>query len=271
MSGTRVPAPRPLPTADRERAGAVDARGRFAARARARRLLRLRPLLGCLAVVALLAGAAWLVLASPWLRVSTVAVSGTHRLDAAAVRTAAAVPAHEALARVDTGAIAQRVSQLAPVKHVEVTRSWPSTIRVTVTERTPIAVLRNGNSPLQLVDATGTPFAAVAAVPRGLPVVTLAFASQHADRRTTAAIAAAAHVAAGLPADLRAKVRTITAQSADDVRLALATTAESTAAVVWGDDTQLAQKSAVLRVLLATAPHATTYDVSAPDAPTTQQ
>ena len=68
-----------------------------------------------------------------------------------------------------------------------------------------------------------------------------------------------------LPADLLARVATVTAETPDDVRLELA----EGATVVWGSAEESALKSTVLGRLMQAAPPDTVgrYDVSAPLSP----
>src|SRR6476661_7070279 len=149
----------------------VPAASRLAAKAKADRSARRRRLgtriligLGALVPVLLLA---WVLLASPLLAVRHVAVSGTHRLTAAQVRAAADVVGGTPLARVDAGAVVRHVRSLRTVEDVHVSRRWPSTLHVTVTERTPVAGIVTAGG-VTLVDADGVPFAPAAALPPGV-------------------------------------------------------------------------------------------------------
>ncbi len=209
-------------------------------------------------VLGLLAGAAWAVLTSSLLGVSSVEVVGAHRTSVLQIEQAAAVPLGRPLARLDLGAIQQRVAGLTSIASVAVTRSFPHTLRITVVERTPIAVAGPSFGPFRLVDAAGVDLGRTATRPKGLPLIVLDPAS--ADLAT---FRAAAAVAAALPAALAGRVDSISATSADGVALLLSGGAK----VRWGGSDRSVDKAQVLAVLL-THP-AKVYDVSAPDAPTT--
>jgi cell division protein FtsQ len=71
-------------------------------------------------------------------------------------------------------------------------------------------------------------------------------------------------VSAALPADLRARVSSITAGSPDSITLRL----DGGVKVVWGSAEQSDRKVAVLAALMHRK--ARVYDVSAPDLPVTQ-
>lgn len=232
---------------------------RFAARARARRWLALRPVLVLWLVVALLSGAAWLVLGSGVLALHQVTVTGTSRLSADQVVAAAGAPVGRPLARVDTGAIAARVARLRPVAAVEVRRAWPHTLRVIVTERLAAGVVQAGGQFL-LVDRTGVAFATTSRRPVALPVVEAGGEGGDGGRREEA-IAAALDVLGALPADLSTRVMAARAETPEAVTLRL----RGGVTVVWGAPTDLPLKATVLHALVRQ--RAKVYDVSAPEAP----
>jgi len=97
------------------------------------------------------------------LDVDRVAVTGAERTGAEAVRRAARVEPGEPLVSVDTGAVADRVEALPWVATARVERSWPSTVRIRVTEREPVAVVQVTEASIAVVDAHGW----VLAVERG--------------------------------------------------------------------------------------------------------
>jgi cell division protein FtsQ len=216
---------------------------------------KLRLGLVVLLVFALAAGAIWVVFWSSLLATRNVEVVGTSRLSTADVMAAASVPLGQPLARLDTAEVRVRVAELAPVESVDVARVLPGTVRLDVVERTPIAVLPGSNG-LELVDAYGVRFAAVAERPAGLPLV-----EAESDRGSQAGI----EVASQLPADLRTQVEMLRATTSDDVTLQL----PEGVTVLWGSSADSERKTIVLRALL-TQP-ASVYDVSAPDAPVTRQ
>jgi cell division protein FtsQ len=138
---------------------------------------------------------------------------------------------------------------------VRVSRSWPGTVVVDVSLRQPVAVVKDAHGVLHLADRTGTTYAEVAAVPRGLPLV-------GADAADPAAVQAVVQVLSDLPPGLRAQVRSATAADPESVVLAL-----SRLTVTWGSAADSARKVAVLQVLRRDQPSARRIDVSAPRSP----
>jgi len=234
----------------------VAAGPRLAARAQAERAARRRRLSrrGALALAVLgpLAVVGWLLAASPLLAVQRVTVTGSARLTPAQVTAAAAVATGTPLARVDTGAVGRRVRRLAPVAGVTVSRSWPRTLRLSVTERRPVAAVPAGRA-FTLIDTTGTPFATVAAPPAG--TVRLQVAQPGGSDPSTAA---ALRVLAEIPAVLRAQVDVVRASSPASVTLVLRDRRQ----VVWGAPGDGATKAAAVEALLRMK--GKVYDVSAP-------
>ena len=218
-----------------------------------RRSRRLRRVGNALALLLPAVGLLWVVLASTWLGVDRVDVRGLTRLQQAAVVEAVAVAPGTPLARVDTGAVEARVAELAPVADVAVRRTWPGTLTVDVTERTPAAgVLQNGR--FTLVDAEGVPFAAERALPEGA-VRLQVNAPGPDDPATTAAL----EVHAALPEELRTRVRIVRAASPAAVILLL----NDGRQVVWGRPGNTATKAAAALALLSKP--GSVYDVSAGD------
>jgi cell division protein FtsQ len=214
-------------------------------------------------LLVLLAGlgvGAWALLyVSPLLRVERVTVAGETTVPAATVLAAAAVPAGEPLASVDTQAVADRVAALPAVRSAHVALAWPHTVAVQVQERTAVATVTT-DAGLQLVDAGGAVF--TGPTPPGLPALTMTSVAP-GDPATTAALTALA----ALPAPVRAQVRTLAADvsgpgAAGRVTFGLT----GNRRVDWGSVDRSAQKAAVLVPLLTQPGHV--FDVSSPDLPT---
>ena len=115
---------------------------------------RLRRLTLALAVVALVV-AALVATRTPLLDVDRVTVDGTERTSVEDVRDAAGVRLGEPLLSVDLGAVASRIEELPWVESANVQRSWPSTVKVQVTERVPVAVVQVTNDLAAMIDADG--------------------------------------------------------------------------------------------------------------------
>jgi cell division protein FtsQ len=215
---------------------------------------RSRRALGLAAALATLLGAGgWVVGWTSLLGVRTVAVTGVRTVPAGDVLAAAAVARGEPLARVNTGAVARRVGAIPGVARVAVTRSWPCTVRIAVTERRGVAVVsRAGTS--WLVDGGGTVFQRLETVPAGLPRLEVRDVGPD-DPATRAGLSALAALA---PA-VRAQVRVVTAGTPEAVRLRLS----GGRTVVWGDTGDAAAKAQAMRALLGRPGR--TYDVSTPE------
>jgi cell division protein FtsQ len=230
-----------------------SSRDRFARRAWARRWATLRRVAVGVVLVALVAGAGWLVFVSKVLAVQQVQVSGLRTLSPDRVTAAAAVPLGVPLARVDVDAVQSRVEHVPAVDGADISRSWPHTVTVEVTERTPVAALRR-HGRFRLVDAEGVLFRSLPEPPKRLPVMTAAGPG--------GATAEAAAVAAALPPRLSARVTSVHAPTMDSIELEL----RDGRTVVWGSAESSRLKVRVVGALLKR--RASVYDVSVPGAPT---
>ena len=225
------------------------ARKRFARRQWARRWLAWRRLLASVLVVGLVVGAVWTVFFSSLLAVSGVRVEGTTMLDPASVRRAAAVPLGQPLATVDLGSITSRVEKLAAVRSVDVSRSWPHRVLVSVSERQAVAVVERGGV-LRGLDADGVIFRRYPLRPKSLPVLRMG------NRTGADALAEAAKVAGALPATIARRVDYVEVRTVDTISLHL----RSGRVVRWGSADDSAAKAEVLTALMRQK--ASLYDVS---------
>jgi cell division protein FtsQ len=231
------------------------ARKRFARRQWARRWLAWRRLVALVLVVGLLAGAVWTVFFSSVLAVSGVRVDGTAVLDPRLVRRTAAVPLGGPLATVDLDAVTARVERLPAVKAVDVSRSWPDRVRVSVLEREAVAVVERDGS-LRGLDGDGVMFRQYPSRPQSLPLLRMG------DRTGADALAEAARVAGVLPAPIAARVNYVQVDTVDTIALRL----RDGRIVRWGSADDSAAKAKVLAVLLGQK--ASMYDVTVPGRPT---
>jgi cell division protein FtsQ len=238
---TRAARPKPSPRARPNRQ--VEIRRRWVA------------LLSVLTVVAVL----YLLFFSSMLGVKDVSVSGSRTVTADQIRTAAAVPADKPLLRLSTDEIRDRVAAMPGIATVEVSRSWPNTVDITVTERTAIAFFDSGpgGDGVHLVDGGGVVFKTVPARPAGLPELRLPKVS--ADDPVTRAVTAVLGV---IPEQLLKQVTTATAKTPASVEFTLS----SGKIVRWGTAEQTDRKAKVLAALLTQ--EGKVYDVAAPELPT---
>jgi cell division protein FtsQ len=248
LKGPRPGSARPHP--------AATSRRRFARRQWLRRWLVWRYVIGSVLLVALAAGAVWLVFLSSVLTVQQVHVQGESLLTRQQVLAAAQVPEGAHLAQLDLGAIRSRVDALAPVRSVDVSRDWPHGVLITVTERTPVAVVEMGGR-FHAMDADGVLFRDYLRPPVGMPRVI-----STADTGSTA-LAEAARVIAALPSTLAGRVDHVAVAGVDQVSLVM----RGGALVTWGSDAQSGLKAQVLVRLLTHPAHR--YDVSVPGQPVT--
>ncbi len=217
-------------------------------------------------VLAVVGGGTWVLLISSLFDARSVAVAGAKELPADVVKAVAAVPLGTPMLRLDTTAIERRVAAVPRVANVRVRCSLDGTVRIELTERIPVAVVRRGDG-VHLVDATGTDYATVPVEPPGLPELR----SDRVGPRDATTVAALT-VLTGLPDWLRAQVRSIAANSPADVVLRLGNPPEGTGRggygreVRWGGVEDSARKAAVLGPLL-TQP-GKIYDISSPALPT---
>src|SRR4051794_16059997 len=175
------PAPRPG-SSSRSQSSPYTSVARFAERARrVRWRSRRRALLWTVVGVALVALAA-VLWTGPLLVVRSVDVQAFDSpsltaKQAARVRESARVPMRRPLARVDTSAVVKRAESVPVVAQVTVQRAWPSTLRLHVRQRVPVAAVptSSGSSsgPVQLVDGEGVAYARVREAPSGVPVVSV--------------------------------------------------------------------------------------------------
>lgn len=221
---------------------------------------RLRVLL-VVSIVLSTAGLAFLAVTSPMLDVDRITVTGAQHVTAAQVRAASGVRMHDHLLFVDLGKATRRLEQLPWVRTATVRRDLPGTLRISVSEYTPVAYVRvpggvvllaaNGHA----IDRAKTPPAHTVEI-RGV-------------RRPPAAgelLAPpdAAGVVAQLPTALAQRVGAVDV-SGDGIALDVVGNGE----IRLGDSSDLAAKGASALAVLGHigAAHYSYIDVSTPDRP----
>jgi cell division protein FtsQ len=228
-----------------------------------RRVRRLKAVLGvvCAIVWALVA------LRSPLLDVDRVQVVGAERIPVADVTRAAGNGPGTPLIDVDLAGARAAVAALPWVDEVRVTRSWPGTIRIVVTERHEVATVRAGRSDgangWALLDADGRVLAVTAAQPDlpALPGERHVAPGRVLDDDDQRALA----VLGDLPTPLRSATET-TDDGADGLELVL----DDGFRVVLGDGEDLvakAEAAIAVRQHAETAGGACRIDVRVPTAP----
>ena len=206
-----------------------------------------------LLVVVLTPVLAYAVLYTSLLGVRSVEITGTRALTTDEVLAAAHVQLGRPMLRLDLAGVRAGVAALPRVANVGVRRSWPSTVQVRITERTPVAVFKAPDG-TWLVDGTGLPYAVVDQPPSGLPELQVHHAAVN-DPATKAAV----QVLSALPDLLRAEVLAVSASTPGNVRLNLTMGRE----VIWGSVADSQRKAAELGVLLTR--DGKIYNVTAPE------
>ncbi len=209
------------------------------------------------ALVAVVVGAFAVVYFTPLLTVRKIEVVGAQSVPEAQVVDELGVARGERLIDVDAGPAAQRVAAIPALASVRVQRVYPSTVKVTVTERVP-AVFVDAPDGTHLLDSTGVDFA-VAPPPPGVPRL-VTDDPGFGDPATDSALTVLESVS---PA-LRVQVGEVRAGSISDVSLILL----DGRTIVWGDEGNAERKSAVALALLSQPGEI--IDVSSPDLPTTK-
>ncbi|WP_369974508.1 cell division protein FtsQ/DivIB [Nocardiopsis sp. FIRDI 009] len=210
-----------------------------------------------LLVVALVCVVTWVLLGSRLLVVRDVAVTGLDRVSAEEVVAAVDVPTGTPLIRVDLEGGAERAESIELVESATLTRGWPATLRVEVVERQPLLAVRAGDE-YRLVDGDGVRIEDSATRPGTHPVVRVT-----GEVEGNEAVRAAADIVERAPDSLLAQIQLIDATETDEITLDLG----DGSLVEWGDPSDTADKSAVLRVLMSEHPpqEGRVYDVSVPD------
>lgn len=195
---------------------------------------------------------------SPLLAVRTIEVVGASRVNQAEITAALDDQLGRPLALVDAGAVKAVLVGYPLIASYSLESRPPSTLVVRIVEREPVGVLQSG-SVYTLVDAAG-----VTIQRSDQPIVGYPTLMVTGGPNSKGFVAAAAVIRA-LPADLRARVASVSASTADDVTLTLV---DSPAEVVWGSAEDSALKARILATTMAaTDPsQVNQYDVSSPSA-----
>lgn len=192
---------------------------------------------------------------TPVMSVRDLVIDGVQDIPHDEVVAAVAVRTGTPLLQVDTEQVANRVATIRRVASVRVQREYPSSLRVTVVERTAVAVkeLPDGT---HLYDRDGVDFA-TAPPPPGVPYLDVEQPGPR-DPPTKAALA----VLTALRPEVAGQVSRIAAPSVASITLTLTDGRE----VVWGTTERTDEKAEKLAALLTRPGH--TYNVSSPDLPT---
>jgi cell division protein FtsQ len=207
-------------------------------------------------VVALVATGLGLILyLTPLMSARDIVVVGAGAVPREEVVAVAQVRTGTPLLQINTDQVAERVAAIRRVASARVQREYPSTLRVTIVERIPIAVKDFPDGP-HLYDRDGVDFATGPA-PLTLPYLDVDNPGPN-DLPTQAALA----VLTALRPEVAGQVGRVAAPSVASITLTLT----DGRVVVWGTEDRTQEKADKLAALL-TQP-GQTYDVSSPDLPT---
>ncbi len=171
-----------------------------------RRRLRRLSVLGVVAAVALLVVG---ITRSPLLDVDRIQVVGAVHTPVDAVQRASGIRRHSPMTDVNLDRARRGVAELPWVRTVSITRRWPGTVEVVITERTAVAVVPAGAAGFALVDGDGRVLDVSPAPPDGYVVLANVPPPGAPGTTLDPAAADALAVARAMPASLRPKVSTI--------------------------------------------------------------
>lgn len=216
-------------------------------RAAQARQMRLRVTVAAVVAVLLISGitALW---RSQVFDIRAIEVLGARHLTQAGIRARAAVPDDATLLRYPEHAIRERLTADAWIEDVNITRDYPHTLRIRVTERVPAAVVDTGEK-FWVVDSAGFVLGeqsleetSTLVVVRDIPGLDL-----KAGRQTSSEILRnALTLLAGMSDELRGKVRAVSAPSIDETTLITTDNVE----VLMGEAVDLEKKDFIVLKIL---------------------
>jgi len=220
-------------------------------RERRQRMLRVRRWVALLLGVGVLAVVVWGAVAfyrAPVFRVETVVVDGVRHLSRQAVLETAQIPADATLLRLPISAITRRLEAEAWVDEATVARDFPSTVRISITERRPVAVVDAGGTELWVVAADGVWLGRRSAEESAVVVIRdVGNVRPIAGRRSASKeLANAIKVASGISPELTAMTRAISAPTVEKTALITDDDIE----IYFGEATDLKAKDRVAREIL---------------------
>jgi cell division protein FtsQ len=158
---------------------------------------------------------------SPLFAIKTVDIQGAKRLTPTAVRALAGVPEGATLLRYPKKEILARIEADPWVESVTVTRDFPSTLRIRITERTPVALVDTGDV-FWVVDASGMVLGEQSFEETTTLVVirdVQGLDPKPGRRSSSDTLDNALKVLGGIGDELRAKVRAVSASTVDETTL----------------------------------------------------
>jgi len=217
----------------------------------------IRSLLGALVALILLVLA---TMVTPLMAINKITVTGTDKVSEKQVQAALKKYLGTPLPMISEGSVANDLAKFKLIESISLVSKPPYEVQVRIVERTPISiVVTNGTG--FLYDPSGVRVG-VATGSEKLPTIIIT-----GDPKTSKNFKQAIDVLLSLPSSLLDRVAYIQARTRDNVTMQLRGNAVQT--IIWGDSTQSALKSRVLKVLLSKTPARipATFDVSSPLTP----
>ena len=268
------------PTPGKERAGTrtpkVSSAGRKVASQkrddrdkRRREISRRRTLVAVLVLIAL-AGVVWGLVAlwrAPLFAIDNVKVTGNAHLSRDAVLQLAAVPADATLLRLPDKAIVASIETSPWIAQASVHRSFPHTLEVTVSERTPIALVDAGASGSWLVSSDGYWVAKRAKEPTGSLVPVRDAPNLHpgaGSKVSSAELNNALAVIMGISGQLRSQTKFVSAATIEKTMIVL----KNDVQIFVGPSDDIAKKDVIARGILSSKKDVVYVNVRVTDRPT---
>lgn len=221
-------------------------------------------LTGVLSAVLIVAGVIAYLVFTPALAVRTLEVQDNRLVPEDQITAALAPLVGTSLTQIGDDDVRALLDGFAPIEDVSVAAVPPSTLSVTVTERTPVAVVESGEK-FVLIDSEGRQLTTVAnRESAALPLI-----DGGANAVNSAVFSSIADVLAALPADIRKRLVHASAESIDSVELELT----DGKTIFWGSAEENGEKARVIAALLTLPeqdPPVNVYDVSTPSRPVTR-
>jgi cell division protein FtsQ len=197
---------------------------------------------------------------TPILAVNKISITGSDKVPEKKIQAALQDYIGKPLPMISSQSVADDLARFKLIESVSVVSQPPHELRVKIVERTAISVVVEDGVGF-LYDPSGVRLG-VANGSEKLPTIIIT-----GDPKTLKNYTQAIDVLLSLPASLLEKVELIQARTRDNVSMRLRGNAKQT--VIWGDSTQSALKSRVLKVLLFRTPARipATFDVSSPLTP----
>jgi cell division protein FtsQ len=197
---------------------------------------------------------------TPIMAINKITVTGTQKVADNQIQAALKKYIGTPLPMIDEGSVAKDLARFKLIESISLVSKPPFELQVRIVERTPISVVvKDGTG--YLYDPSGVRLG-VASGSELLPTIIIT-----GDPKSSRNYQQAIDVLLSLPSSLLDRVAYIQARTRDNVTMQLRGNARQT--IIWGDSTQSALKSKVLKVLLLRTPPRipATFDISSPLTP----